>query len=229
MGTEVQELVHNKNRGTSDFKFATIYCDVDDVVLRSSDAVISILNKRYNITPEKSFNDCEDWGYKTIVPTLTREEVEEIYSSQEFWNTVKFNNDFINLMLSPNAYCYHINFVTKGDAENLQHKEQRISSCMALISSQRGKQFNYTFTGLSSKQTKALIDMSDGIQIDDNTGYLKDTNANIKYLLKNHISTDYNLTPMNEEDFYIINDMHEFQEILDFDYNLKGAFFLGEF
>ena len=72
-----------------DINKRTIFLDVDDILLDSSAAVVAILNQRYGLN--KTLDDLFDWGYKSIYRNLTKEQVNEIYESEEFWSSVKPN------------------------------------------------------------------------------------------------------------------------------------------
>ena len=74
----------------------TLYLDADDTILLSSEAVIKILNKKYNINPPKTINGMKDWGYRSIYKYITTKEVENIYESDEFFNMVEFDPLFLD-------------------------------------------------------------------------------------------------------------------------------------
>lgn len=199
------------------FKKETIYCDIDDVVLLSSQTVIDIMNKRYKIEPPKTFNDCKDWGYRSIYKGITAEEIEGIYDSDEFFQLVRINSEFLFLLKRPYIKEYNLCFVSKGTRGNIQKKQEFLSRHFPKL--------DYTFIGLING-VKEIIDMSDGLQIDDNYKYMEHTNARYKFLLKNGIETNYNKNPIPQsENLYIINDLHEFGEVLEFQYKTKGGLF----
>ena len=43
-----------------------LFIDADDTILESSKTVINILNKRFNISPPKTYDDIRDWGYRSM-------------------------------------------------------------------------------------------------------------------------------------------------------------------
>ena len=66
--------------------------------------------------------------------------------------------------------------------------------------------------------------MFNGIQIDDNYNYLKDTDAKVKILLKNDKDTNYNsyyLIKDNLENLYILNNLEEILNLLIFNVECK--------
>ena len=213
----------SNSQSNSNFKYATLYFDVDDVVIKSSETVISLLNEAHGINPKKTVNDIKDWDFKSVLPSITSQQLLSVFESEEFWKTIEPNPDFMLLMSSPFVEHYFIRFVSKGTAVNLLYKETFIHKLMSSF-----QNVKYEFIGLAMGTSKSTIDMSDGVQIDDNCYYL-DTNAASKYLVKNHRETEYNQCPKNEDNFYTINTLVEFLEILKFDFEQEGNFLRGEY
>lgn len=198
----------------SDMKFGrrmpTVFLDADDTVLESSKAVIQIINQRYAIDPPKTISDLKEWNYTCIYPGMTQEEVEEIYKSQEFFDTIQVNPEFLTVYET-----YHCDFnfviVTKGTKENLDRKEAffiRHFPKMRFIGIEFGDENNSGFD-------KSCVDMSMGIQIDDRVDALESTNAGCKILLKNGMELEWN-TPEPGNEFYIVNRWKEIGEIFKF-------------
>ena len=71
-----------------------IYVDVDDVIFNTSELVIDLLNKYYNIVPPKTIYDLKDWGFKSIYRQVDTKILEEFWESDEFFDNVKINEDF---------------------------------------------------------------------------------------------------------------------------------------
>lgn len=51
----------------------TIYWDVDDVLLNSSQAIIDIINKKYGTS--KNLSNLKDWTYRSILRDMNKEKV----------------------------------------------------------------------------------------------------------------------------------------------------------
>ena len=81
----------------------------------------------------------------------------------------------------------------------------------------KDKQWDYICIG--DNEDKNVVDMTDGIFIDDKLENLIVTNARIKILLKNLIDTDYN-TPRGKnaviDNLYVANDLEEVKQLLEF-------------
>lgn len=191
---------------------ATIYLDCDDTILRSSETVINILNKRYKTN--KTINDLTDWHYRSIVPFVGQEEILDIYDSEEFWNEVKLNEEFVKVFnLLKNDFKWII--VSKGKSKNLELKEKFINENL------NNKEGAIPLIGLkilnsSSDFNKASVDMKNGIQIDDKMESLLGTNAACRIILQNGRVTNWNKIEANEDNLYQVHNWNDIKEILIF-------------
>lgn len=196
-----------------------LYIDVDDTILKSSEAVIKILNKKYGINPSKSINDMKDWGYRSIYKNITDDEVEKIYESDEFFNIVEFDQSFLNFY-NLNKNKIDITFCTKGTQINLNKKESLIKSVFGKNVSYIGLKFKLDVDGNKIKDYKKyVVNMKHGIQIDDRTDSLRDTNANIKILINNDRPRTWNQNYENINNLYVVRNWDEIGQIILFAYN----------
>jgi len=203
----------------------TIFLDVDDVIFNSSEVVLSILNKKYNL--HKTDADIKDWSYNSIYRGMTRMMVEEIFESDDFWSQIKIREEFINSILKDDRIRkgYNWAFVTQGNNNNLLKKV-----VFFLNQPEEYKEYfdSVEFYGIGLNESKNKVDMINGIQVDDNFEKLSNTNAALKVLLKNDRETKHNnygcATEMvNRDDLYIINTFKELENILLF--NLEERIF----
>ena len=199
-----------------------LFIDVDDVVLNSSKAVIDIFNKKFNLSPEKSFEDISEWSYKSICEDITKKDIIEAFESDEFWDSVTINEYFKNLINNKviEKYC-KICFSTRGTEKNLEKKRIMLTKFME---DNALKNLEWEFIGIDTKiysedHGKKHVNMKQGIQIDDNINYLN-TNADVKILVTNGIETDYNCynheEAINKENLYIVSSLKEAEEIITF-------------
>lgn len=148
-------------------KVRRVYLDVDGVLTKSNDAMCALLNKKYN----KSHKGIEvlDWNYTNLYPTNS-DEVEALFETKEL---------FDNLELIDNAESYlkqyrnKITIVTKGGAENYLRKR--------LLFNKKGFE-DIPIIRIPLDVSKAVIDMSDGLFIDDCTSNLNESNAKYKVM-----------------------------------------------
>ena len=207
-------------------KKQTIFWDLDDVVLNSTEVVIDIINKNFrepnHITP-KSLQDVKDWGYKSIYAPLTQNQVHEIFKSQQFWDSIQVKQDFLNLAKSGVLSYYNNVIVTAGVEETFEKKKALLQRTLEDNNLSYDKIFS-DFFGITDIHNfdKSVVDMRDGIQIDDAYFNLIDTNARCKILLKNYMETDYNNSfgdyKETLDNLYEVNNFTEIHQILEFNY-----------
>ena len=201
-----------------------VYWDVDDLILNSAEAAIDIINNKYNIPnglPVKTIKDLKDWEMKSIYRSLTVDQLEDIFASDEFWGIVKINEKFWSIVHDEcilNKYRHF--FVTKGTQINLEKKYNFLSQAL------KGYFEEYfEYLGLLNYTCKSVVNMQGGIQIDDNVCNLSPTNARLKILVKNGRETYYNNTLNRKkvvlDNLYEVNDIIDVRDILDFNLGLE--------
>ena len=181
-----------------------IYVDVDDVIINTSEVVINLLNDTYNITPPKTFKDLKDWGYKSIYRHLDKKILYQYWETDEFFNKVKINSDFLKFYNDTKNVFEWILF-THGTEKNLKKKQEFFSKYIPDIK----------INGVDISKNKNEVDLSDGIQIDDNYNNLL-SNAYFKILIKNFHEANYNQVLENHTNLYVVNDWKEISQILKF-------------
>lgn len=193
------------------FEKPTVYLDIDDVLLDSTNAVLKVLESRYGVKQEQV--NVKDWRFRSVKRDLTGEEIEEIFASDEFWKNVELNNSLMSAFESGLWDKYNWAFVTKGNEENLSKKYDYLCNQPFFAEHE-----NWTYYRLGLHETKAKVHMMGGIQVDDLYGNLVNTDADMKILLKNGRDTPFN-TPKrdtdNFENLYMINDISELVDILN--------------
>ena len=187
----------------------TIYLDFDNTMVESNKRIIEILNSKYHTS--KTENDLKDYQFDSIYPISEQEKL-EIFESDEFYNGLEFKPQVLEVL---NKYKDSYNFiiVSKGTPNNLVKKQNWIISHLP---------YSLKFIGLSGQTFKKdEIDMSDGIQIDDNFSCLK-TNAALKILYKSFNQFPWQ-QPDSDDEYIAVNTWEEIDSILDFygKYNCK--------
>lgn len=188
-------------------KRLTVYLDCDDTILSSSEAIINILNHKYHLN--KNIQDLKDYGYKSIYPQITSDEVLIMYESEEFWNKVTIKEDFKKVY---NDLKEDFNFVVVscGTKKNLRLKEDFLKRYFKEI----------VFIGVEFKEEKSFckaeVDMSDGIQIDDNRESVVNTNAACRILLENDRPKYWNKVVWHQDNLYIVKNWNDIKEMLLF-------------
>lgn len=207
------------NQGEININKRTIYLDVDDVVLKSSECIIQMLKNKYQI--KKSIEDLKDWQYKSIYKYFEINELIEFFKSEYFWQNVEYNKELIKGFEEINLLeKYNLIFVTKGSEENLIKKYNYIYN----IKYFKENKNKIGFIGIDLDEPKSKVKMLKGIQIDDSIDNLINTDATLKILLTNNLQTEYNLLdkwPKNIDNFYVVNMVEDLIKILQ--YNLEDT------
>ena len=208
--------------------------DVDDVVLNSCEAIIEIVNEKYELSPRVTVKNIKDWEFTYLKRELKKQKgIElhscdflEIFETEEFWDKVEIKQGIIDIIYNPQIKeHFRITLVSTGTRKNLELKEKYLDKCLDMK--------DITFLGIpldlnspnySKKQIDTHLLMWGGIQVDDRYECLN-TNAKLKVLLKNNKDTTYNFVPDVREDLYIINNLEELKEILMFIVNDDDSFF----
>lgn len=198
--------------GSIDINKRTVFLDVDDVILRSAETVINILNKRHGTN--KTFQDMKDWVFRSINRQYQMKDIEDIFESDEFWNQVQI----CDLCLKGLESCFDLYnwvLVTKGSRINLTKKLKYLLNVPFFIKNWS----KISYYGLGPEEDKSIIRMLGRIQVDDNYSNLLKTDADLKILLKNNIDTQYNTcrhSTDNLENLYIVDNIAQVFEVLTF-------------
>ena len=117
-------MENNKEiKGTKEEVKESFYVDIDGVIINDIDVVIDILNERYKIAPKKTITDLKDWEYKSIYNRVSRQEIVDIYQSDEFFDKLEVNNDFLNFYRD-NKDIYNFVCITMSSVENCKRKKE---------------------------------------------------------------------------------------------------------
>lgn len=157
-----------------------LFLDFDETLVESIDACLDILNKMYNTNYSK--NDVTTWNFSNIFSDLNDEKVECLFRSRDFFDVLKFKNGAKELLSDP-KWEHKIFVVTKGTTENLKLKKEWFVS-------QGFKHIPMIL--LPTNVSKKVIDMSDGILVDDHQDNLNETNAKVKILFENVKNAEWN-------------------------------------
>lgn len=258
INTNQQYVQYNKN--TKSVK-PLLFLDIDDVILDSHEALITILNRKFRLTGtsnELSMSDIREWNFKTVLSKINAhlnahsshserqgslitdnksfsiplgtEYIMHIFETDDFWKTVKPKKGMYSLFNSIQNK-YHVYFLTKGTKKNIELKKRWFdNSILGAI--------EHTFIAIpfESSKEKAIYDemasfivktISRGvnpdillntlqiIQVDDNYSNLSTTLTDLNILIKEK-ETDYNQVEDIREDLYIVNNLKELEQVLEF-------------
>lgn len=142
-----------------------IYLDVDGVIWHSCQAACDVINKRYGTNIQG--NEILSWNFKEVATNFKDEDIEYIFADYYFFKCIKWINGAFNFI---NRYKDKIIIVTKGTFQNIQRKID--------IFDELG--LNIHIYGIPLDNSKSIINMQNGLFIDDSTKNLNESNATYK-------------------------------------------------
>ena len=126
-----------------------------------------------------------------------------MFGEKEFFKTLKLKNDVIPTLRRYAKYN-HLIIVSKVDGIAIKEKYDWIKEHLIDIG------IDIEFRGIPLGKSKGIIDMSDGIMIDDNAQFLKETNAKYKILYK----CDRAFDDTQDWDGYTVSSWKELNKLL---------------
>lgn len=178
-----------------------IYIDFDDTIASSIENVVRIVNKRYNrnVKPQ----DIGMWDFSDVYPDIPLKDIVSVFGEKEFFKTLKLKNDVIPTLRRYGKYN-HLIIVSKVDGIAIKEKYDWIKEHLIDIG------IDIEFRGIPLGKSKGIIDMADGIMIDDNAQFLKETNAKYKILYK----CDRAFDGTQDWDGYAVSNWKELNKLL---------------
>lgn len=158
-----------------------IYIDFDDTITNSIQALLAISNRKYGTSYK--IEDVGDWNFKDIYPNIPLKEIVSIYDTDEFYNLLSIKRDAL-FVLRRFAKRNKIFIVTKVNKKSMVQKFQWIKEHIQNFG------IDVELIGIPLNKSKGIIDMSEGVMIDDNVKFLNETNAKYKILFKNNRKFD---------------------------------------
>lgn len=155
---------------TVDCRPINYYLDFDGVIAQSCKAVCKILNDRYNKNYEAK--DVTSWNFSNCYGELDDNTIEDIFDNPLFFKNLEFYDGVKDFILE---HSDNVMIVTKGREDNLKLKR---------IWLKKNGLGHVEFTGLPLNVSKSVVNMCDGILIDDSVVNLKESNAMYKILFK---------------------------------------------
>lgn len=103
----------------------TIAVDMDDVIENLLEAWLNWLNTTYKTSVR--LNDVDDWELEKFYPALTKEQIYEPLSKEEFWTTVKPKQDAITYLKKLRTEeCQDIYIVTNAKYDTVKFRMEHI-------------------------------------------------------------------------------------------------------
>jgi hypothetical protein len=160
----------------TDMEIDKIFLDIDGVIFHSCQAMIDILNERYDGNFDGS--DVTSWNFQCCYRGMTSEEIESMFNNGLFFKVVKPIDGALEFM---DRYRDKIILVTKANIENYALKRKWFDD--------RGFK-DIPMIALPLNVSKGFINMDNineySLFIDDSTQNLIDCNADYKVQMREY-------------------------------------------
>lgn len=155
-----------------------IFIDFDNTIADSTKAICDMYNESYKdhkdfvpASPDK----CFEWDFKDVCPLAPSWWIENCFNNKIFFSKLELLKDARSSIYRLSKK-HDIYIVTIGDFRNISYKSMFIEGMLPFIK-------NVIFIkNENCNMNKEIIDMSDGILIDDNLENLKSSNAAYKFV-----------------------------------------------
>ena len=158
-----------------------IYLDFDDTIVNSIETLTNIVNERYfkNIAPK----DIGEWDFSDVYPDIPLDDIVKIFGEQEFFNDIELK-DYALIAIHKLSKRNDVTIVSKVTPEAFRRKNDWIRDNLEALG------INISFIGVPINESKSIVDMSDGVIVDDKVSFLEETNAKYKIFFNNHRKFD---------------------------------------
>lgn len=161
-------------------KYKGIALDMDEVLVDTIDAVVSILNEDYNLNVEPK--NVKRWDFKDVYPQLTDKQINSVWNDERLFEILKFKPDTLEVLNDLNNN-YKVIIFTQGSHMNLKLKENFLLNHNIDIP---------IFGAVEGISDKSELNLKDWIFVDDNQNNLDISNASCKILFENRENADWN-------------------------------------
>lgn len=182
-----------------------LFVDFDSTLVNSREVAIEIFNKMFkkNFTP----GELKKRNFTDLYETVTTKMIHEVFSSDEFYNNLEFNEDSYKILTAYSEF-YNIQLVTKVHREGMAKKAEWISKNIS-------NKVIPNIILVDTETSKSDIDMSNGIIVDDFVENIRETNAKIKILYAPYPKAE-ECQINNLDEVYLVTTWHEIGSILEF-------------
>lgn len=156
-----------------------LFLDFDNTICNSIKAFCNTYNTTYPYNQTKDFKPadwtkCAKWNFSDQCNISSDEEVEHIFSIHNFFEKLEFMS-YAEEVIPKLCEKYNVIICSIGTLENLSHKSLWIKENMPYIRN------TILINNDGCKMDKSIINMDNGIFIDDVSSNLFSSNARYKY------------------------------------------------
>lgn len=163
----------------------TVVFDFDDVLvhsLRSATKVLFDKYYRYSMKEMPNYKDVKKWNLEDIFPNITKEIVEDVFASQEFFDNLEINEGMYKAIRFLKKQGKHIVVLSLGTSLNISQKSK------FLLENFRGMYDYFVYAGSDNsdlKMDKSIFHFGNrSVLIDDHENNLYSFSGDYKILAK---------------------------------------------
>lgn len=175
-----------------------LFVDFDGTIANSNKAICDLYNKQYadhdGFVPA-DYTKVMDWGYADQCPLLEEGQLTKYFGSRDLFRILEPNADACE-MINELKNMFQIIIVTIGVQKNIHHKAKWIEKNFPDL------ECIYIFNGHDCNMDKSIVNMANGIFIDDNVANLDSSNAPMKLIYGTE-------THYNKGEYIRLNDWKE--------------------
>ena len=148
------------------------YIDFDGCLTHSIKAMVTLLNKKYNMNVQPQ--EIVSWNFSDKFP-IGRSELEDLFADVSFYTILEFIEGAITFL---EAHKHESIIITKGDLLNGLQKRVKLDM---------NELEDIPMIILPLNVSKSTINMSGGIFVDDCVANLRESNARVKILFMEYV------------------------------------------
>lgn len=155
-----------------------LFVDFDGTIANSNKAICDLYNKYYDKHSQfvkADYTKVMDWDFKDVCPLMQKDDMMEYFSSEELFSISEPNADAIEMLEELKNY-FQVIIVTIGTQRNIHFKSMLIEDWLP------DTETIYIYNGDNCHVDKSIINMDEGLLIDDNVNNLDTSNASIKII-----------------------------------------------
>lgn len=155
-----------------------VYFDVDGCIIKTLDIMAKYYNHYQQPEKEITANDITSWNAKEAMPEFEPEDIEEIFKSDFFWKNVMPYDGVIKMIKTLHmSGKFDIIPTSIGSSQNIAFKTMYLNRVFPFLTNQIMLVKNN-----GCHPGKQIIDMSNGVIVDDSQTNLFTSNAKYKVL-----------------------------------------------
>lgn len=174
-----------------------LFVDFDNTIVKTNKRCVELLNAKFN--KNVNYHRIRKYDFSDWFPEASKKDVDSLFENPLFFEGLELYEDAKDSLLRLSKILNPV-IVTIGTKKNLEMKKVWLSWNLPFITDIIGLEDN--------NHSKASVDMSDGILIDDHINCLRSSNAKIKFLYYSQPAGEWQHMRIDDK-FYVSDDWNE--------------------